>query len=204
MKRAPITSRRAGVTLIELLIVVGLAAVVLGKVGMLMLESNKVMRSGSSEMALEDHARKLLDQIAMSIMACDRDALAPILTPGHSTGVRYQVSLGVADGETVWSDPEEVELVQENGQFHVTWVQRPGAVDERRVVWSRRVEELLEGEEVNGVDDNGNGLTDEEGLNFVVEGNQVTIRISLGTFLDGEQRVTRSLETIVTVRNNPQ
>jgi hypothetical protein len=188
---------------VELMIVLALSSVIAFKAAVLLSSTNEALRGESESLTLEDHARMTLDRIAMAVMSCDRDALAPILSPGHSTGVRYQVSLGVEAGAVVWSDPEEIELTAENGVPELVWRRNPGAPEEENVVWSRRVQPLLEGEAINGVDDNGNGLVDEEGLNFVVDGNQVTIRLSLGvTFEDGE-RVTRSLESIVTVRNNP-
>ena len=195
---------RGGFSIVEMMLVVGLVAVVIGKVMMLMGQSNRVLRDEMEEVRIEDHARRILDQIALGVMGSDRDALAPILTPGHSTGVRFQVSLGFEDGAVVWSDQEEIAFNNEAGRCSVTWSERPGEADERSVVWSTLVRGLLEGEAVNGVDDNGNGLVDEEGLNFVVDGNQVTIRLSMGTSTEDGETVERSLETVVSVRNNPQ
>ncbi len=51
-----------------------------------------------------------------------------------------------------------------------------------RVVWDGielcHVTPMLEGEEANGMDDNGNGLIDEQGLCFVVDGKTVTVRLT--------------------------
>jgi hypothetical protein len=81
----------------------------------------------------------------------------------------------------------------------VTWFENPGAPQERRVVWSNLVRDLLEGEEVNGIDDNANGLIDEDGLSFTVDGSRITVRLSLGTTGRGEE--TKSVETTISCRN---
>jgi prepilin-type N-terminal cleavage/methylation domain-containing protein len=196
------TRRRAaaGFTLIELMIVLALAAIVLFKAGVVVSQASRTVQRDSSEMVLEDRARLVLDQIAYAVMGANRRALVPENTvfPLHTTDLRYQVSLGIEDGEVVWSDPELIELDQ--ARSRVVWVDKPEMAGERRVVWSNLVRDLLEGEVVNGLDDNGNGLVDEEGLSFVIEDDHVTIRLSLARF--GERgESTRTVETTVTCRN---
>ena len=52
------------------------------------------------------------------------------------------------------------------------------------MVWSSLVRPLLEGEIQNGKDDNGNGLIDEQGLTFVIDGRAIRMRLTIGR--DGE------------------
>ena len=85
------------------------------------------------------------------------------------------VSKKVENGAVVWGDPEEIS----GANAQVVWSQNPGDPDERRVVWSNVVRPFLEGEIQNGTDDNQNGLIDEKGLNFTLQGNRVTIRLTL-------------------------
>lgn len=193
--------RAAGFSLVELLIALSLLSVVLVKATMVMRATGEVASRSASSLITEDKARIVLDRIALAVMSCDRESVAPLLNPGHSTEINYQVSLGVEAGEVVWNEPERITLAGATNN-QVLWLQSPDLPGERSVVWSNRVLPLLEGELQNGVDDNGNGLIDEQGLTFFVEGNQVTIRLCLGLDLEGGT-ITRSVETTVTIRNNP-
>jgi hypothetical protein len=108
-------------------------------------------------------------------------------------------NLGVQNGQVVLGDAESIELVVQGGQ--VLWRQRPDELDERMVVWTRWVAEYLDGELPNGVDDNGNGLTDETGLAFVVSGSQVEIFLCLERRGDDGQVVRHQRSAVVTCRN---
>lgn len=201
--RAPKLLRRSGFTLLELLMVLSLLGIILVKATMLMSTSSDVIGKQSAALVLEDHARIVLDRIALAVMSCDRDSLAPVIAePGHGTELRYQISLGVEDGEVVWADAEEIsfEGIETN---QIIWRRNPDLAAEKRVAWSNLVRPFLEGELANGVDDNGNGLVDEEGLSFTIEKNSVTIRLSFGQTLKDGQRITTTLETVATCRNNP-
>lgn len=195
-------SRRAGYTLVEITVVAVLATLVIGKGVMLVREASKVGGRDSRQMVLEDHARLVLDRIAYALMGADRAALDPQNTvfPLHTSGLTYRVSLGIEGGEVVWSDPELISFEDDAEANRVVWLENPDEAGERRVVWSRLVRDLLEGEDVNGADDNGNGLVDEEGLSFVIEGNRITVRLSLGRQGEGGLQM-RTVETTVTCRN---
>jgi hypothetical protein len=147
----------------------------------------------------EDHARRVIDRIALAIMGSDRETLVPQVEDVHTTSLRYNCSLGLENGVVVWSDPEEVRL--DEASASVEWRENPGTVDERQVVWTSLVSPLLEGETVNGVDDNGNGLVDEDGLSFVIEGQRVTVRLTLQRLEVDGRRVQQSVESIVACRN---
>jgi prepilin-type N-terminal cleavage/methylation domain-containing protein len=192
----------AGFSLIEILIAVSLLGLIVFKAVTVARTSNEYVSQESSSLVLEDRARLVLDRLALVIMSCDRQTLEPILNPGHSSEVNYQLRLGIENGDVLWGPPERITLGGA-GNSQILWFESPALPGERRAVWSSDVLALLEGEEVNGVDDNGNGLIDEEGLCFAVRGNRVTIRISLGrTSADGAN-TTKTVETTVTVRNNP-
>jgi hypothetical protein len=163
------------------------------------------MRSGKQfqstagrTMILEDQARLTLDRMAYAIMGAARETIDPgVETPFSSDEIRYEISLGVQDGEVVWGDPEKIWL----GETRLQWAQALGTPDERTAAWSNAVRELLEGELLNGVDDNGNGLTDERGVSFTVEGDMVRIRLCLAQVNDEGQELVRTVETVVTCRN---
>jgi prepilin-type N-terminal cleavage/methylation domain-containing protein len=196
LRRGP----RAGFTLIEALIALALAAVVVGKITMVLNSASRANTDEVAAMTLEDQARRVLDRVAFAIMGADRDVLFPDpQSPDFTTELDFQVSLGVEDGEVVWSDPEWVGL--EGGGSQVVWKQNPEQPHERRVAWCNVVRPFLEGEIPNGVDDNGNGLIDEEGLSFTLNKNAVTIRLCLERPRKGKKPLSRTVETVVTIRN---
>ena len=190
--------RKAGFTLIEVLFAMALVCIVVAKVTMLLNSAQNANTKQSAAMALEDQARRVLDQIAYAVMSADRETLLPGQeSPLYSPNVRYQISLGVEDGEVVWGDLEEI---SEDGS-QVVWRQNPGAPEERRVAWCNVVRQLLEGEVVNGVDDNGNGLVDETGLSFTLDRDAVWIRLCLERMNKDGTAATETVETLVTCRN---
>ena len=81
------------------------------------------------------------------------------------------------------------------------WRKNPDTPEELRVAWCNVVRPFLEGELMNGEDDNGNGVIDEKGLSFVVQQNAVNIRLSLERPTRGGESITQTVETMVTIRN---
>lgn len=190
----------AGFSLVEALIALTLIGLVVTKLTVVMGDAQKAHRQETTAMALEDQAMELIDKIAYAIVGSSRGSLDPNpAAPFFSPRMRYSISLGVQDGKTVWGEPEEIGLVEEQGELY--WGQNLGLEGERRVVWANTVSQLLEDELPNGADDNGNELADELGLCFVVEGGKVTIRLTLERVDDEGNRIQVRRETEVTVRN---
>jgi hypothetical protein len=188
---------RAGWTLIELLLAGLLVTGVMAKAAFVVNEALGLANDQTASMHYEDQARRVMDQIALAVMGSDRDSLLPQIEELHTSSIRYSFSLGLEDGEIVWSDPEEIRL----GAGAVEWVENPGAAEERKAVWTTLVSPLLEGEETNGVDDNGNGLIDEDGLSFVLEGQRIVIRLTLRRPEVDGRSVQQTVESIVYCRN---
>lgn len=190
-----------GFTTLELLIAVALLAIIGIKVLLVVQQANDVQERDSAEMVLEDQAMRVLEQIAEAILGADRETLLPETElPLFSEQIDYRISHGVENGEVVWGDPERVGL--DDVELHkVTWTQNPETEDERRVVWTNLARELLGEEFANGDDDNGNGMVDETGLNFVIDRNLVTIRLTLERTRSDGTVVESTHEKRVTVRN---
>lgn len=192
--------RRAGFTLIEAAIAIALLALVFVKVGMLVKMRADTAAHESTSLVVDDQARRVLEQISYAVMGASRERLIPDpQSPIYSSELRYEVSLGVQDGSVVWGDAQWIGLGA--GDREVAWRERPDTPDERRVVWCKVVRPFLEGELMNGLDDNGNGLIDEKGLVFTLNGNRVTVRLTLERKSDTGEIVTRTVETMVTCRN---
>jgi len=191
---------QSGFTLLEALIVTALLSVAIVKGTMVINSTTRSHSRESSAMMLEDQARRVLDQIGYAIMGSSRESLFPDpLNPFFDTQINYRVSMGVEAGEVIWNAPERIGLAEL--LTRLTWSENPGEVEERRVVWTNLVSPFLEGEVPNGVDDNGNGLIDESGISFSLEGDAVRIRLSLEKQFSDGSGVTETVETMVTCRN---
>jgi type II secretory pathway pseudopilin PulG len=195
--RTPLRSPRAGWTLIELVLAGVLVTGIMAKAAFVVNAALGLANDETASMHYEDQARRVMDRIALAVMGSDRDTLLPQIEALHTSSIRYSFSLGLEDGEVVWSAPEEIRL---DGSA-VEWRENPGAAEERRTVWTNVVSPLLQGELVNGVDDNGNGLVDEDGLSFVLEGQRIVIRMTLRRPEVGGRTVEQSVESIVYCRN---
>lgn len=196
MKRG---SERSGFTLIEVCIALALMAILFVKLTLIVDEASKTHRRETVSMALEDRALLVLDRISYAVIGTDPDELFPDpAAPFFSDRIEYRVSLGVEDGEVVWSDPEVIGLAEDPSQLY--WARNEGGPSEQIVVWCRTVAPWFANEIANGIDDNNNGLTDETGLSFVLEGNSVTIRLTLQR-LTKEGPIRHTRETVVMCRN---
>lgn len=193
-------SRRAGMSVVETVIVIALLSVIALKATLVLTSANESHNDTTAQMTLEDQARTVLDQMAYAIIGADRTSLYPEpLNPIPSSRLQYRVSLGIEDGEPVFDDLEEIGLSADESQ--VLWRQRPDDADEIRVAWCNVVRPFLEGELFNGDDDNDNDIIDEKGLAFVVDRDAVTIRLSLEREGPGGEPISKTVETTVTVRN---
>lgn len=190
----------AGFTILELMLAIVLLSILMYKAHGAMSAVQTTADETSAEVLLEQQAQRLLKQVGYAIMGSNRQTLIPESeAPLSANDLKYRVNLGIQDGEVVWSDPEKVAM--EERALQVYWSQNPEEEHERRVVWSNLVSPFLEGEIPNGMDDNGNGLIDEQGLSFVVEGDSVTIRLTLERLTRDGERVTKMVQTVVTCRN---
>ncbi len=194
---------RAGLTVLELMLALALLGIIVVKASQAISSAVETVEQASDEVVLEDQARRVLRQIGFAVMAANRESLMPDReSPLSAENIRYQVNLGIQDGEVIWSDPEQVAL--DLSELNVYWSRNPETETERRVVWTSLVSPYLEGELPNGLDDNGNGLIDEQGLSFVVDRNSVTIRLTLDRIMESGEAITKTVQTTVTCRNLEQ
>ena len=194
--------RNGGFTLLETLLAFTLFGIIAYRVAVVMSDAVGASNQVSTDTFVDDHAQKVLRQIAVAIMSSDRQSLDPATpSPLGTDDIQYRVQLGIEDGVVIWSDPEEIALADAEEQVY--WSQNPETADETRVVWTNLVSPFLEGEIPNGMDDNGNGLIDEKGLSFTVDRNAITIRLTLDRVVAGRV-ITKTVETTVTCRNVEQ
>lgn len=200
MSSAGRARRSPGFSLLELLIALGVAGLIFANVGLVLRSGSESRERDATRGDLDVQIDRTLDRIALALMSANVESLDPTApSPSFQNALEYVQNLGVQDGEVVLGDAERIELVVNGGQ--VQWRQRPGELDERMLVWTRWVAQYLDGEEPNGVDDNGNGLIDETGLAFVVSGTQVEIFLCLERRGDDGAVVRHQRSAVVACRN---
>lgn len=181
------TSRRAaagarlGMSVLELSIAGTLLALLLFKVAMVLRSSLEFASRDSARATVDEAARELIDKVERAILGSSRESIQPLVAaPLYASGLTFRIPFGVEEGEVVWGPVEAIGLDPEDPAL-LQWRRAPDTADELSVVWSKLVRPLLEGELQNGIDDNGNGLVDEQGLTFLVQGRALRVSLTLGT-----------------------
>lgn len=194
-------SQHAGFTLIEVGVAVVLAGVVLANILLVLSDTRERFVVQSVNKDVDAEARRALDRIAKAVMGAVRDGLYTSLSaPLSAESINFASVIGVQDGQPVVSEPQRIAMT-EDPAWSVTWYLNPGQEQETHVIWARDLANLGQGEVPNGLDDNANGLIDEKGLAFEVEGPMVRITLTIERQGPDGKPVTKRLETKVTCRN---
>jgi hypothetical protein len=120
------------------------------------------------------------------------------ISPLSSRWIDFQTQQGYDGKAWSWSAPRRIEYDPLDGTL--SWIENQGLPDEERTVWARNVPALLEGETLDGADDNGNGLIDEAGFCVAREGDLLVLRLTVEHDgpVDGGQ--TRTTELRISLR----
>jgi hypothetical protein len=206
-----------GVTAVELACAMFALVVLSGSIVGVMGGGIGIWRSSTLRNNTEKDANRALEGIVTHLSWAGRDSvLACFETGDHTDTLEYRPVTGCTEGTVLWggitrigwvpepSDPPDGEDNDGNGlvdEGMVVMIRNLGQSDETETVLVRGVARLLEGEVLNDVDDNGNGLSDEGGLCFERRGDSVAVRITLCRRGGEGVPVTRTAETSVTPRN---
>ena len=192
--------KNGGFTIMELALALTLLVIVAIKAHGAISTASKTMGEETQRAFMQEQMRRVIRQVGFAIMGSSRDSLLPSIgTPFSTDDILFRVNLGIQNGEVVWSDPEKVAM--DHDALSVYWAQNPDAANEQRVNWTNLVAPYLGGEIPNNIDDNGNGLVDETGLNFVIDGDSVEIRLTLQRLLDDGRVIEVTDSSTVTCRN---
>jgi len=194
--------RKAGFSLVELVIAVVLMAFVLGLAGMISKQGIALFRTNAAINTVDSLAIRSLDRVAREVMAATSTSFVPTLqTPvGNptvwSSTLDFQEAVGWNNvaGTVVLGPTRRIVLqlaageinngVDDNGdglidEGSVTLVENVGQPDQMATVLVNGVSEFFAGEVLNGVDDNGNGMVDEQGFCFDAAGGTLNFQISI-------------------------
>ena len=172
-------SARAGFTVLELLIAVVIVGLIAANVSMVLETSSSAYEAELLQTEIDDQSSLAIDRIRLALMSSSLKDLNPDLNGGgHSSQISYRVSLGLDENNVmVYEDPELIQLEPLDGT--IVWVRNPKLSNERSMVWTKNVPNLLRGELPNGDDDNENNLADEQGLVFQRIGQNVHVQLSV-------------------------
>lgn len=207
--------RRAGMTLLEVMISLTIFATAMAGVVMSLGMGGKAYSQsaihnrlyGKAGRAMQRLVRELGPAVTASILPVDPDGGDRIQFQSIVDSVNGAPVLGEITRFTLEMDPREINngldddgdgLVDEQVLVRLT---DPLGVNEKRVILLRNVREFLEGETDDGIDNNGNGLADEPGVSFDLDGELLTIRLTVEAVLEGGRVVTETLETSMSLRN---
>jgi hypothetical protein len=185
---------------LEIVVSLSLFAVLMSSLMLFLDTSRDAQREGIAMLELETRGRRAVDRIVESIRSAERTSITPAIAPPWSSSfVEYQVSLGDQGGAVAWGDP--VRLWYDAAGGAVVHTENPGLPDERSTSWCSDVPALSPAETLDGLDDNGNGFVDESGLAFAVDGDVVTVLLTLVDDAGGGRTRTRAFQGTVRCRN---
>lgn len=169
---------RAAFTLLELSASLALLFVIFASLAMFVQTSDRAQSEGRANLALEARGRRTIDRMVDAIRQAEATSISPLLAlPSNASSIEFQVSLGDQAGAVAWGSPERIALDAATGK--IVWTENPSLAAERSVVWCSDVAASPAGEDLNGLDDDGNGYIDERGLAFAVDGQLVSVLLCL-------------------------
>jgi len=211
--------RTAGHSLIEMMVSLGILAIVGGTLALVGLSSKDAFRTESARTLVDGQAREVISRLTRELRGSSADSISALPeSPAWDTNLIFDQpsTINLLSGAINWRIVR-LELRYEDGELNdgldnngnglvdegqVVMLRNWAAADEITAVLAHGVREYAEGETLNGLDDNGNGLVDERGLSFERSDETVSVRLTLEG-VDPDARVlVRSAETSVLLRNH--
>lgn len=197
--RSLVLRKNAGLTLVEMAVSCLVMALVFGSLATALSSSRTVFERGSRTMSLEQDSGRVLRRVTDALRGADAASLPLVpASPLSSRWIDFQTQKGYVGKTWTWSAPRRIEFDQAAGTL--SWIENQALPNEDATVWARNVPTLLEGEVLNGADDNGNGLIDEAGFCVTREGDLLVLRLTIVNdgVVDGGQ--TRTTELRISLR----
>lgn len=208
----------SGYTILEVAFASAIALGLLFAIATTTRQASRAYEEGQSRARLVAAAHQALDRIAVELDTARFDSLDPVgtLVGNGSATITFTQAAGYGGGAMNWTAPVSISFQLERDELNdgldndgnglvdegqIVLVRNVGQADQTTVVLCHGVRSLLQGEVANLGDDNGNGLVDEPGLVFELQGNVVVIRLSLEALGPDGSRVVKTVQTAVRIRN---
>jgi len=206
---------RAGFTLLEATIAGTIVSVILVALSMTSQKATDAIDEGAHNERLVERLHRTLDQAIEPMSELELGALPPLqggtgtvtfhLPEGYDTvagnvqwGPDQRIGWELDPGETDDGVDNDGDGLIDEGQ--VVRTLDPGP-DELRVVICKGVAEFLQGEVPDGDDDNNNGLVDEPGFCIDVQGEILTLRLTLESQGPQGRILRKTAESAIRIRN---
>lgn len=209
--------RRAGYTLVELALVATILTVALGSLTLFSRNTTSAINSGASQAELDAELRRTLHRITEELLPSGMAVIAPQPMPVEGgTAITYRRSEGQVNGRIRWGNPRRLAFVLEPGEVNdgldnngnglvdegmVQLTLDEGLQTQQTVTLCHGVRKLGRREEDNDQDDDEDGLVDEPGLAFRLDGNVLRLSLTLERLDPQRHPVAQTLETVVQPRN---
>jgi hypothetical protein len=203
--------------LVEQAIGITILLLMFGAVGLASIHSQRAFQAANTQDGLQIRARRSLDRIADEVEMAGASGLVPLPTlPFGSSTISFATPTGIIGGVVQWGDTTRIQFQYSatdpkdgvdndgNGMIddgQVVLTRHLGLANQQSVVLVHGVTEYMDGENANAADDNANGLIDEKGLSFDIQGKTLTIRLTLGNKDARGTLNERTVETSVRLRN---
>jgi len=217
--RARRGSPRAGFTLVEAAITFALLGLLLSSAILAARGGMGAFRTTQGATDVEARARRALDRAVMELMGAGWTEFDPpwndLDGPLGTSNLTFAKAVALNGTTPDFGPPLSLSFQYETGEIDdgvdndgngliddgvLVLTRDVGGPNEHRTILCHGVRELLEGEEANGADDNGNTVTDEAGFSVHREGDVLRVRLSVEE--PGENgTIVRTLETSVRPRN---
>ncbi len=171
MKQSLRSAKKAGFSLVELLIALTIFALLTVNIAMVSKSGTAAAEGDLFRQLLDGELDMTLDRVKLAIMSATADNVYPQISgPASASHIDFSTSMGVQAGVHVMGDPERIRWTPSGAEKgRVIWTQALGLAAERDIQWSSNVPTLQKKETINELDDNANGLVDEPGLAFHVQ-----------------------------------
>lgn len=168
----------AGLTLVEVVVVVGLLGIVLSSMNAVLGAIAGTYRSGTARMEVDAQGTRTIQRLARALRLADAEQVVGLVeAPFFTTDMEFRQSTGFQEGQTGWDELERLRYSALDGTL--TWTRENEDGDEGVLFRCENVATLQAGETANGLDDNGNGLVDEPGFCVALEGDLITAWLTL-------------------------
>lgn len=211
-------NRCSGFSLLELMISIGLIAIIATLSSLVSDTARNAFVTTSTSTKLEAQVKTTLDRVAIEFEMAVAGTLDPDLTGlfSDTSSISMQQVVDLDEGVIVLGtvttisfqrDPADAaDGVDNDGdglvdEGRLVMVRNDGEANSTSVTLCKNVGRFLEGEDDGNGDENGNGLVNEPGFLIQRDGNLITLQLTLEEADGSGQLTTRTSTTSVNLRN---